>query len=551
MCFFSPPLLSYAVITSSPGKELKWSEMPVPVFLDPAGSEDLLPDQSEGIILEAIEKFNDIDCSFGKLFFAGYTINPPETGIFIRWEENKWTESSSNDLDNQVSVTSISYSGYGMIYYADIICNGVDFKWGYGAGFFAGGIVDGKSVLLHEIGHAFGIGHSRIRSSVMFFASGQDSPSDLSEDDKNALCYLYPEKPFTSGKNCDSCLADSHCGDQGRCLIFPEGEAFCSEKCDENNSCPSSFVCSEIENNPYCFPANGVCGESESATPLGEYCYSHYVCESQYCFITPESAVCTKNCENQSGCPDGFICRTFTETGNSYCFKPGTNGFGQSCSSHLDCEKDLLCVGGTGYGFCTKLCSKDEECPDNAFCRVKMCASPGDRPIGTPCKSHFQCITALCATFGNFTRCTQYCDPENQTSCPEGTTCIKYKNGNFCAISGHQPQGGYCFNNSNCEQGLFCDFIYGGDGGICVSSAGDPQNDIFSENDDMSADNEYEYHEIVEIAWDIKSVELGFPKKSSGSCSINYSVDFNISFLLMLVVTAFIYKIRSEKRRSK
>jgi hypothetical protein len=86
-----------------------------------------------------------------------------------------------------IGVTTVSFDpDTGRIVDADIEVN----LTGGGLDFF-----DINYVLTHEIGHFFGIDHSRDMSAVMFAqsrSSSFDAPPVLSADDQNAICLAYP-----------------------------------------------------------------------------------------------------------------------------------------------------------------------------------------------------------------------------------------------------------------------------------------------------------------------------------------------------------------------
>lgn len=64
---------------------------------------------------------------------------------------------------------------------------------------FAGKTRDQKiAILAHELGHTFGLGHSPVTDSLMYFATVQ-SRLRLGQDDIDGITYLYPKKqPFNS-----------------------------------------------------------------------------------------------------------------------------------------------------------------------------------------------------------------------------------------------------------------------------------------------------------------------------------------------------------------
>lgn len=55
------------------------------------------------------------------------------------------------------------------------------------------------ATIAHEIGHAFGLGHSEYKHSLMYYSAGGKTQKWLSEDDIDGVSYLYPHNKELMG----------------------------------------------------------------------------------------------------------------------------------------------------------------------------------------------------------------------------------------------------------------------------------------------------------------------------------------------------------------
>ena len=51
------------------------------------------------------------------------------------------------------------------------------------------------AVIAHELGHAFGLGHSEYTHNLMYYSTGSKKQKWLGEDDIDGVSYLYPHAP--------------------------------------------------------------------------------------------------------------------------------------------------------------------------------------------------------------------------------------------------------------------------------------------------------------------------------------------------------------------
>jgi hypothetical protein len=56
-----------------------------------------------------------------------------------------------------------------------------------------------KAVIAHEIGHAFGLGHSEYKHNLMYYSVGGKTQKWLGIDDIDGATYLYPHDAEMAG----------------------------------------------------------------------------------------------------------------------------------------------------------------------------------------------------------------------------------------------------------------------------------------------------------------------------------------------------------------
>ena len=214
-------------------------------------------------------------------------------------------------VSGAVAQTVVHTDGSGRYRDADIHVNGKDFRFSLDA---AAGTLDLRSVLVHELGHALGLGHSDAARATMF-ATGLRWRS-LEQDDVDGVCSLYPGV----------------------------GVAGC-----EATPCPSPFLCVANtcqrpgEKRDVCSPCERTADACEGAgdgarcLDLGEG--------------TSAGRVCGRGCAADAECGAGFRCIATTAAGDP------------------QCVSELACRNGASP------CTTDAQCKDGA-CRSGACVGP-------------------------------------------------------------------------------------------------------------------------------------------------------------------------------
>jgi hypothetical protein len=138
----------------------------------------------------------------------------------IMFHDDQWPYSDGTDV---LALTTVTFSKKtGDIYDADMEINGEQ-------PLSTTDIVDPnaydlQSIITHEAGHFLGLGHSLDPDATMWaqYSTGNDSFRDLSPDDVDAICTVYP--PATA-KVCDYSPRQ---GFSPQCGIYPSGNGSCA-----------------------------------------------------------------------------------------------------------------------------------------------------------------------------------------------------------------------------------------------------------------------------------------------------------------------------------
>lgn len=93
---------------------------------------------------------------------------------------------------NCLAATFTGYYTGGSIYDADIVTNSTGFAWA-SAGEGCSNEIYVEGVMVHEVGHVLGLGHSTVAGATMYPSVSycNNGPASIETDDKNALNDLY------------------------------------------------------------------------------------------------------------------------------------------------------------------------------------------------------------------------------------------------------------------------------------------------------------------------------------------------------------------------
>ncbi len=455
--------------------------LPVPYALNSAGSVNLGGfAATEPEVNRAMDDWTRVSCTDLTNHYEGASSAVPGTydGIsVIGWLESSWPHTAS-----AIGMTGPRWGTN--ITEADMELNGVNFTWTTGPG--SASNVNTYSIVLHEGGHYYGLGHSTVPGSAMW-PSYSGGVVGLGPDDEMGICALYGAGNCTttgcpSGQNCvggacqaasGGCVHDSDCASEqicsgGACVARPStgselgapctGDAMCrsglclagvcSETCDwpSADSCPSGFYC---QGNPAsCNGGYCMAGGAGSAA-FGETCGDDTDCASLYC----DGGVCSQPCtpDGAVACPDGSTCQVGTLPCRGVCRR--TRALGDRCDGNQDCASSMCAQQGERT-FCTQLCDGASGCPDGF-----SCTPTGDQSVCVPdlggldtgCTTDPDCLSGICTSEHGGTYCTRRC--ASAADCPDGFSCGATDTDPSVCVRDARALGQQCDTNADCASG--------------------------------------------------------------------------------------------------
>ncbi len=182
---------------------IHWDAGSVVYSINAASSSDLSFEQARDAVQRSFGAWSDQPGSALKMVYGGETASANygyerggQNENLVMWAEDDWAFGSE-----VLAITLTTFSvNNGKLLDADIVINGVDFKWATDG---SADRHDLANTLTHEVGHFIGLDHSDHEDATMFPSapSGELQKRDLSHDDMAGLLSLYGtgELPITGG----------------------------------------------------------------------------------------------------------------------------------------------------------------------------------------------------------------------------------------------------------------------------------------------------------------------------------------------------------------
>ena len=245
--------------------------------------------------------------------------------------------------------------------------------------------------------------------------------------------------PF--GNNCQTCTADSDCGDPAyQCVTLLNGN-FCAKKCTTAGECPTAFTCDKADSkaaNSNCLPPSyqcdgcltTPCGAGESCVPSTgkcavvkaqcDECVAQTDCAPGLkCVKLGASKVCAPTCDNNGPCPENSACQK-TTVGTICAFSAATCCYGPNCTPASGCAS---CPSKCFAGGCVE-CVADGDCAGGK-CDLNnhTCITSGPCTAPTPIKlASGQCVECTNDTHCASSKVGPKCDLSNNTCAASSAT---------------------------------------------------------------------------------------------------------------------------------
>jgi hypothetical protein len=459
---------------------------PVSYRIHPDGA----PGIDDGSDLEAVRKafatWQGVSCSYLKFREDPWT--DPRAVAVDGANHIYWTDQATEWPSDQRTTIALTFTFYrtsdNIIQDADIIANAVNYQWTTIDGQAGGTRVDTETIMLHEIGHFFGLDHTQDPVAVMFPSNNKLKQRDLTPDDVNGICALYgngmpaPSSPMEGGAVGAPCQEPDNCASRLCIQDAQINRSYCTAPCSvAMPECPAGYQCTRTPEGEFCLPPI-------VTDELCDFCATSDQCSSGLCLNVPGynyfQPFCTRACDPTNGvpgqCPNEYQCVPVYSQGQTggvcapttgVCNPAGKGGHGEPCYSNGGCKPQHICVDYFGDGmlkFCYYECplsADGQSCSDSApvICSRLSAPNPDFKAAcfdvsfaGQPCIPEQCGPGTICAWEDTLESaiCYAFC---NAGRCPANTQCQGIAGiGELCIPNmGFLPLGSGCKSDAECE----------------------------------------------------------------------------------------------------
>lgn len=293
----------------------------------------------------------------------------------------------------------------------------------------------------------------------------------------------------------DGCTESAECVGT-LCADTPAGR-ICTLDCDPMHpfiGCPTDMYCASVGCEGRCAP--GGAGDSS----LQADCTADTDCISAYCADPGDGRLrCLAPCVGDAGaCLAGEVCAAPAGACGGCVGRDlvaGLRGIGEPCDEGTECLS-TFCLEDAGVSYCSRMCEDDGACGDGFHCRDGSCIRGRREGAGGSCVANGDCVEGICAERGDVAWCTSFCS--STAECPSGFDCVDVGGtsicapalalvgescvvsedcaGGLCALS--TPVGDVCTRlcgpDNACSPGLECVRIDGGRNAVCIPPVPEP-----------------------------------------------------------------------------
>jgi len=316
------------------------------------------------------------------------------------------------------------------------------------------------------------------QGSLLYYCNGQDwvprncAPQSCISFDGGAICGEAADGDEDQAEQ-PLCTADKQCPFGFRCL---EGACRYANQCEADEHCAIGYLCVADEQVMVCAPGD-TCA-SDADCPYGQRC---------------DTAASPSLCVNASTCAADKDCPSFQTCQDAGHWKECRFSLGSFCSGDADCPAGSYCdaVFGT-YGTCKSLneCETDDDCQPGMECvydrdvSYNRCINQVRCVVDTDCGFGYVCQAG---DGGNTCVYANQCTGDDQ--CASWEVCEASGNYNICRIN---TQPNFCSSDEDCDQGLYCDTVFGLFGlcksrDLCLVDEDCPQGTVCQSNGQFMA----------------------------------------------------------------